>query len=85
MGASILRQYTENEQIVTEYTYDGEAKAFEIRQAVSVEIPEGTIIAVPRNPIQVLQEENEKLKQQQAQLNADFESFMDFIFNGGMA
>jgi hypothetical protein len=33
----------------------------------------------------VLKAENEKLKQQQAQLNADFEAFMDFIFNGGMA
>jgi hypothetical protein len=85
MAASILKQYTENEQVVTEYTYDGESKAFEIRQAVAVDIPEGTVIEIPKNPIQVLQAENENLKKQQAELNADLNAFMDYYFNGGIA
>jgi hypothetical protein len=80
----ILKQYVEDGMLVTEYTRDGETVAATVKSLVTENL-EGEVITLPKNPIQALQEENEKLKKQQAQLNADFEAFMDFIFNGGMA
>jgi hypothetical protein len=80
----ILKQYVEDGMLVTEYTKDGETVSATVKSMVTENLG-GEVITLPKNPIQVLQEENSKLQQQQAQLNADFEAFMDFIFNGGMA
>jgi hypothetical protein len=80
----ILKEYVEDGMLVTEYTKDGETVSATVKSMVTENLG-GEVITLPKNPIQVLQEENSKLQQQQAQLNADFEAFMDFIFNGGMA
>ncbi|AZU61085.1 hypothetical protein [Neobacillus mesonae] len=37
------------------------------------------------SPTEILQAENDDLKRQMAQLNADFSAFMDYIFSGGVA
>jgi hypothetical protein len=80
---TVLKEYVENDYIITEYTRDGETVAAVVKTAVSENL-EGEVITLPKNPIQVLQEENGKLQQQQAQLNADLEAFMEFYFSGGM-
>jgi hypothetical protein len=78
--------------VVDENTIPKEEPQFGKDAVLKVDIKTGVMFIEYRDrPLNIyeqtetLREENAKLQQQQAQLNADFEAFMDFIFNGGMA
>jgi hypothetical protein len=81
---NILNQYVEDDMVVVEYTKDGETVHAVVKSAI-IEDLGGAVITLPKNPILALQEENENLKRQQAQLNEDLNAFMDYYFNGGIA
>jgi hypothetical protein len=58
--ATILREYTEGDYLITEYTRDGETVAFTVKALISEDLG-GTVIELPKNPIQVLQEKVDDL------------------------
>jgi hypothetical protein len=76
----ILRQYTENDLIVTEYTNDGYNIVCIVKEAINIELPPTEIPAL-EDPIVKLEKANAELKAQLIQQNQDLQDFMDFYFS----
>ena len=83
----ILREYLENGMQITEYTQDGETISHKIAVPEQSEIPQGEVVPVPptfNQRIIAFEEENQMLKQQLANTNADFQALMDALAEGGV-
>ncbi|NNU96163.1 hypothetical protein [Anoxybacillus sp. EFIL] len=82
---SILRQYIEGDMNVIEYTKDGVTVSHVVKTPVQNETAGEQLPPLPPNPLLQLQQENQQLKQQLAQINGDFVAFMDFYFSNTTA
>lgn len=82
---TILRQYIEGDMNVIEYTKDGVTVSHVVKTPVQNETAGEQLPPLPPNPLIQLQQENQQLKQQLAQINEDFVAFMDFYFSNTTA
>lgn len=78
----LLNERIENGFVIREYTRDGNTVSHTIKTPVETQREE-EVIALPKDPLVELREQNELLKQELLRTNNDLQTLMEFVAGGG--